>query len=602
MKFTPRWYQQEAVDSAIAWIKSCIDPCVIEAPTGSGKAFIGVMLAHEYLKLAPTRRVLVTAPSAELVKQNHASWLKTGEPASIYSASAGSKCSRHKVIFGTPGTIANGVGKFHDVGLVIIDEAHGITPTIKLIIESIRTKNKNLRVIGLSASPWRLGSGFIYANHYKQGRVAETCDPFFHSLVYTIDARRLIVEGFLSKPIFDPAEATYNTDGLTLTNTGNWDARAVEQAFEGQGRLTSQIVAGVVDKCRNRKSVLWFAATVQHAKEIAQSLPEELTRIVTAETKASDRELYLRQMKHGQIKHMVNVAVLTTGFDYPELDSIAILRATESAALLTQIIGRGLRIAPGKTECLILDFANNISRHFPDGDVFNPEIKAFKKRTGGTVDVVCPLCKFTNQFSPRENKEGYKVSSDGYFLDLMNFPILSATGQQIPSHYGRRCEGETLNFGTWRQCVNRWSSKTCPHCEADNDIAARYCTKCKGEIIDPNEKLADESITISSDPYSIRSSVVKSVTMRRHSKQDRPDSLRVDFEIEDEPHKISTWFHPETGSSNWQIRAFREFENAAFGTHGINSIDEAMGYTPNISKVHFRKKKTTQFFEVLSYE
>jgi len=176
-----RPYQQDAANAVMDWVKSCVDPVVIGAPTGAGKSHIIAFIAKE-IRYLSNKRVLVIAPSGELVTQDYKKYLLTGEKASIFSASGGRKETIHPVVFGSPLTVANNLLRFdHRYAAVIIDEAHGITPTLIKIIESMRANNPQLRVIGLSATPYRLGAGHIYANHYIHGRMGEDVakDPFF---------------------------------------------------------------------------------------------------------------------------------------------------------------------------------------------------------------------------------------------------------------------------------------------------------------------------------------------------------------------------------------------------------------------------------------
>src|SRR5690606_10236462 len=131
-------------------------------------------------------------------------YLLTGEPASIYSASAGQKSLRHPVVFGTPGTVLKTITAFQNgYCAVVIDECQGITPTVKMIIEKMREANPNLRVIGLSATPFRLGDGYIYAMDEDGKPMGEhSCrDPYFTAKVYTVRAHTLIDQGFLTCPV-----------------------------------------------------------------------------------------------------------------------------------------------------------------------------------------------------------------------------------------------------------------------------------------------------------------------------------------------------------------------------------------------------------------
>ena len=164
--FELRPYQRKAVDAALSWLKRSIDPCLIDAAPAAGKSFMIAAIANALHSMSG-KRVLCLAPSAELVKQNHEKYLMTGEPASIFSASAGTKSTRNVVIFGTPGTVKNSISRFCKQGpdgfcAVIVDECHGLTPTIRAIIDTMREANPNLRVIGLSGTPYRLGSGYVF--------------------------------------------------------------------------------------------------------------------------------------------------------------------------------------------------------------------------------------------------------------------------------------------------------------------------------------------------------------------------------------------------------------------------------------------------------
>lgn len=605
MKIKPRWYQQEAHDLTMAWIKKCFDPCLIEAPTGAGKSIIVAMLAHT-LNKASGKKILCLAPSKELVQQNREKYLLTGEPASMFSASAGAKETRHSVVFGSPLTVAKSIDRFgSQYAAVIIDEAHGITPTIIEIVNKMREKNPKLRIIGLSATPYRLGTGYIYANHYAHGAVSEeqAIDPFFSMLVYSIDARMLIAEGFLSQPVFKTTEECYDTSGLTLNRMGLFDAATVDKAFVGQGRKTSVIVNDIIERSRDKKGVMIFAATIQHANEIMDSLPKELSALVTGKNTKQEREQAIRDFKKKRIKYLVNVAVLTTGFDASHVDHVAIMRATESVGLLQQIIGRGLRVEPGKTECLISDYAENIERHCPDGDVFSPEIKARRKLESTPISVCCPSCGYENEFARRPNPDEFEIDSEGYFIDLAGSRILADEDKPLPAHYGRRCKGWSIVAGRMEQCAHKWSFKLC-ECGAENDIAARYCTTCKSEIIDPNTRLKIEAIKIANDPYRIRTADVQMWNISRHKGKDgKPDSLMVEYMIECAPSSLRDWYHPQSDSA-WLLSKWNKFCLAVFGEQGL-TLEQAIERKYDAmqpSKVMYQKRKNSKYFEVVGFD
>ena len=529
---TLRPYQQEAHDAIIGWIRKNTTPCCIEAATGAGKSHIIAAVADTIHAMSKGKHVLCLAPSAELVKQNAEKFRAAGEKCSIFSASAGEKSLRHPVVFGTPGTVINSIKRFgNEFAAVVIDECHGITPTVKGIIEKMKMANPNLRVIGLSATPYRMGTGYIFGfwPDGKPVKETQTKDPYFEACVYRIQAYALIDQGFLTRPTIGKTAADgYKTLDMQLNARGQFDSVAIDRAYHGQGRKTAAIIADIISQAAFLRGVMIFAATVKHAKECMESLPPDLSAIVTGETDKRTRDKIIADFKAGRIKYLVNVSVLTTGFDAAHVELIAILRATESVGLLQQIIGRGLRIEEFKDTCLILDYAENLPRHCPDGDVFNPKVEVTKgDKEEGSITCVCPLCDVENEFSPRPNKEGYFIDENGYFLDLDGIRISSDWGH-IPAHYGRRCGAKVTIAGERIQCTYRWTFKPCPHCKAENDIAARYCTECKGEIVDPNDKLKLEFKAMKRDPTRKQTDKVLTWTKRPHVARSGKETWKID--------------------------------------------------------------------------
>lgn len=544
-----RPYQQGAVDAALAWVRKSTDACLIEAATGAGKSHIIAALAEKLHALSGGKHVMCLAPNSDLVTQNREKYLATGNPASIYSASAGGQCLRHPVVFGTPGTVKKAAARIGPrFCAVIVDEAHGITPTVKFIIDEMRKGNPKLRVIGLSATPYRLGSGYIYKidEHGKPNSEERARDPYFTARVYCIQARQLIAEGYLTPPVIGAIGADhYDTSGLLLNSRGQFDPDAVDRAFVGQGRKTSEAVADVVRQSVGRNGIMLFAATVQHAQEIMQSLPPGLSRMIGGDTNTGKdaRKALVRDFKARKYKYLVSVGTMTTGVDFTHVDVIAILRKTESVSLLQQIIGRGLRLDDCKSECLVLDYAENIETHCPDGDLFAPEIRAtYASAESVSMKCLCPDCNTENEFSARKNDEGYEVDEFGYFVDLDGMQVETDSGP-MPAHYGRRCQAlYRTHSGEYDQCAYRWTAKACPHCDADNDIAARYCKACKGEIIDPNEKLSIEFKALKRDPTRLQTDEVLAMNHKPTIARSGKECIVVTFST---PYRnFDVWMHP----------------------------------------------------------
>jgi len=208
--------------------------------------------------------------------------------------------------------------------------------------------------------------------------------------------------------------------------------------------------------------VMIFAATVKHAIEIQGYLDTSETALITGDTPGKERNELIQRFKARELRFLVNVSVLTTGFDAPHVDVIAILRPTESVSLYQQIVGRGLRLSEGKTDCLVIDYAGN------GFDLFYPEVGGRKGESDSVpVMVHCPQCDFANTFWGKVDEEGHLIE-----------------------HYGRKCWGFELDENDQRVlCDYRFRFKECRHCGAENDIAARECNTCHEAIVDPDEQL-----------------------------------------------------------------------------------------------------------------
>lgn len=462
MPFVLRPYQQEAVDATVDYFRKQTHPAVIVLPTGAGKSLVIAELA----RLA-RGRVLVLAHVKELVEQNHAKYLTYGLQADIFAAGLNQKESQSKVVFGSVQSVARNLKAFDaHFSLVIIDECHRISLNDKSqyqqIIQALQSNNPSLRILGLTATPYRLNSGWIYQYHYH-GMVRGDENCFFRECIYELPLHYMIKNKFLVPPErLDMPVLQYDFSQVSLTSSGIFNEQELNLSLKKQQRITPKIIEQVIEYAAPLQGCMIFAATVEHAKEILGYLPQNSAALVTAETPAADRQAIINQFKNKELHYLVNVSVLTTGFDAPHVDVIAILRPTESVSLYQQIVGRGLRLSEGKTRCLILDYAGN------PHDLFRPEVGSSRPNsTSVPVQVFCPLCQFANIFWG-------KCTSDG----------------QIIEHYGRRCQGwEEDENRQKKQCEFRFRFKQCPHCGAENDIAARRCQKCQEVLTDPDDML-----------------------------------------------------------------------------------------------------------------
>lgn len=611
MKFQLRPYQADAVDSVMSHVKTTVSSCVIVLPTGAGKSVVVAELAGRLYAISK-KRVLCIAPSSELVTQNRAKYLLTGEPASMFSASAGQKNLRHPVVFGTPGTVKGSIDMFGEkYGAIIIDECHGITPTIRFIINEMKRRNPRLRVIGMTATPYRMNTGYIYKDHYEDGQTDETnaTDPYFDKVVYELPAKFLIENGFLTPPTTDDVAESYQTGCLEVSRMGSFTSASVEKAFTGQGRKTSRIVSDIVSKASSKKGVMIFCASKKHAAEVIESMPEGVWVYVDGDMPKAERDKAISDFRAQKFKYIINVRLLTTGFDAPHVDAIATLCATESPGLYQQIIGRGTRLYEGKDVFHVWDYAGNIERHFSEtGDLFTPEIKARPNRPSVPVEIKCPDCGYVNEFGLRPNDDGFELDDEGYFVDLagdrVEIDVLGKDGAMIkkplPGHFGRRCKGLVLagRLREMMRCTHKWSSKECPECGTENDIAARNCSACKAEIIDPNQKLQEEAAKLDAAPDATRQAEVTMMSVNKHYVSAGEDMVVVKFAVPVSPWFVNKFYSPSS-EKKWMVREWEEFSIKAYGE--VKSLADAVAERDSAIKpsvIMFRKDKGSKYFNV----
>ncbi|HCG7181960.1 TPA: DEAD/DEAH box helicase [Vibrio parahaemolyticus] len=463
--YTLRPYQADSVKAVIHYFRKHSTPAVIVLPTGAGKSLVIAELA----RLAKGR-VLVLAHVKELVEQNHAKYEGYGLKGAIFSAGLGRKETDQQVVFASVQSVVRNLDSFkNQFSLLVIDECHRVpddkNSSYQKVITHLRELNPGIKVLGLTATPYRLGMGWIYQYHTR-GQVRTEEPRFFRDCIFELPIRYLLDENFLTPArMMDAPVLSYDFSQLKPANTGRYKEAEMDMVIDKAKRATPQIVEQIIQYARERKGVMIFAATVRHAQEIHGLLPEGETAIVIGDTPTPERDAIIQAFKNREIKYLVNVSVLTTGFDAPHVDLIAILRPTESVSLYQQIVGRGLRLSEGKNECLVLDYAGN------SYDLYQPEVGDPKPdSTSEIITIPCPACGFNNNFWG-------KLDSNGFLLE----------------HFGRRCQGyfEDEDTGEREHCGYRFRAKYCGECGADNDIAARICHECDATLVDPDKKLKE---------------------------------------------------------------------------------------------------------------
>lgn len=483
--YTLRPYQQDAVNATLNHFRHSNEPAVIVLPTGAGKSLVIAELA----RLA-RRKILVLTHVKELVEQNVEKFRSYGDQqgikAGVFSAGLNTKQTDFQVTFASVQSVVRNLSLFAtSYSLVIIDECHRVSELTEgetssqygEIIKQLAGFNADIKVLGLTATPYRMGLGWIYQYHYHGIKRSSTPTPF-KSCIYELPLTYMIKHGFLTPPtMVDAPVAQYDFSALSSTANGNFNEAEVNALLVKYPRVTQAIIEQVEELAAKRQGVMIFAASVKHAKEICGYLPVDATALITGATDLVTRADLIEKFKNKTLKYLVNVSVLTTGFDAPHVDLIAILRPTESVSLYQQIVGRGLRLCDDKKDCLVIDYAGN------GINIFYPEVGQKKPNsTSELVQVFCPSCGFANTFWGQKDQEG-----------------------KVLEHYGRKCQGflqsdehfdedndsEPNHTSTIERidCDYRFRFKECEHCNAENDIAARVCHQCNKDIVDPDDKL-----------------------------------------------------------------------------------------------------------------
>ncbi|MGB6190311.1 MAG: DEAD/DEAH box helicase [Aeromonas molluscorum] len=478
--FVLRPYQTDAVNAVIQHFRKHPDPAVVVLPTGAGKSLVIAELARK-----ARGRVLVLAHVKELVEQNHGKYESWGLTADIFAAGLDRKDAKAQVVFGSVQSVARNLTAFEPAApaasspvetasatggfsLLIIDECHRVSlddeSQYHQVIDHLKIANPALKILGLTATPYRLGLGWIYRRHYH-GMVRSQGERLFGDCVFELPLRFMVKNGYLTPPLLvDAPIVHYDFSQLVPRGNGLFSEADLNGELKRQQRVTPHIINQVLEYAKDRQGVMVFAATVEHAREIQGLLAAKAQHaaLITGETPGPERDALIHGFKARDIKFLVNVSVLTTGFDAPHVDLIVMLRPTESISLYQQIVGRGLRLSPGKTDCLVLDYAGN------NFNLFAPEVGEPRPHAGTEpVQVPCPACGFANTFWGKTDEDG-----------------------KVIEHYGRRCQGFFEDEeGAREECDYRFRAKICPGCGSENDIAARRCHECDQLLVDPDDKL-----------------------------------------------------------------------------------------------------------------
>ncbi len=358
---TLRPYQTEAVNAVYDHLRRRDDhPCVV-IPTAGGKTPVMATICRDVVKQWDGR-VLILAHVKELLEQAvdklHAMAPDLWHQIGVYSAGMKSRDTDHPIIVAGIQSVYRRAAELDRFDLILIDEAHMLPPDgegmYRTFLADARLVNPHVRLIGLTATPYRMTTGMI-------------CGPenLLNHVCYEIGVRELIVQGYLCPLKTKAGRRKVDTSELHIRG-GEFIAGEVEALMDDDA-VVNAACREILDHTQDRHSTLIFAAGVQHAQHV-QKVIEGLGHdcgFVCGDTLPFERTETLRRFRDGELKYLVNVNVLTTGFDAPNIDCVALLRPTNSPGLYYQMVGRGFRLHPSKENCLILDYGGNILRHGP---------------------------------------------------------------------------------------------------------------------------------------------------------------------------------------------------------------------------------------------
>lgn len=382
---TLRPYQEDVKNAVYDHLRTRQDnPCAV-VPTAGGKTPIMASICKDAVGLWGGR-VLILAHVKELLEQT-AEKLSVVCPEvgfGIYSAGLKRRDTDHPVIIASIQSVYKRACELDRFDLILIDEAHLISPDSESMYQHFladaRIINPEVRIVGFTATPYRLKSGPIC-----------TVDGILNHICYEVGVRELIRDGFLCPLISKAGRTKVDTSELHVRG-GEFVPGEVE-ALMDQDSLVQSAVSEIIQYTTDRNACLIFASSIQHGKHIVEVLASEHSiecGFVCGETPALERDLTIAKFKTGKLKYLCNVNVLTTGFDAPHIDCVALVRPTMSPGLFYQQVGRGFRLHPSKENCLILDFGGNVLRHGPVDDI---RVTTHDRGDGKAPAKQCPECQ-----------------------------------------------------------------------------------------------------------------------------------------------------------------------------------------------------------------
>jgi DNA repair protein RadD len=439
-----RDYQQRAIGQLYDWFRAgnTGNPCLV-LPTGSGKSHIVAALCKDALQSWPETRVLMLTHVKELIEQNAQKMRQhwPGAPLGIYSASIGRKELGEPITFAGIQSVRTKAQALGHIDLVLIDECHLVSHNdeggYRTFLAELQAINPALRVVGLTATPYRLGHGLI-----------TDAPAIFADLIEPVSIEELVFRGYLSKLRSKVTGARLDVSKVKKRG-GEYIEADLQRAVDTDDQ-NHAVVREVIARAEDRKAWLFFCTGVAHSRHVAEVLQEYgiAAACVTGDTPKAERAAILSDFKAGKLRALTNANVLTTGFDYPDIDLIAMLRPTMSPSLYVQMAGRGMRPKSHTDHCLVLDFAGVVEMHGPITAVQPP-----KKAGSGEGEAPVKVCDNCAELCPISARQCPSCGAE--------FPAPEPKRYELRTDdiMGIEASEMAVTSWTWRKHVSKASGK-----------------------------------------------------------------------------------------------------------------------------------------------
>ena len=401
-RYVARYYQKDALNAAVTYMRNGGTAGLAILPTGTGKSHIIADLIQQLFLHNKKNRILMLTHVKELIEQNFEKLKEHWEdpprrpPAGINSAGLNSRQFTQPIIYAGIQSVFRHYKKFGNISYLLIDECHLLSDKsegmYRKFINGLKEKNPHLYIIGFTATPYRMDMG-----HLCEGK---TFDSVFYDISSGKDFIRLIDENYLSD-----LKGILPKDKLDISLVKKTQNDFVESSLDehiNRSEITKKIVAETSQFIKDRNKGLAFCVSKSHAEDMSFRFEQVgiSSTFIHSDLSGEERAKRLKDFKEGKIALLTNVGVLTTGFDAPDIDYIVMARPTRSPSLHVQMLGRGMRPHANKENCLVLDYGGNMQRLGLVNDISAPQPISNSEDIAKVK--ICPLCKALVSLSSNE--------------------------------------------------------------------------------------------------------------------------------------------------------------------------------------------------------